>query len=120
MDGRPDSAARIRCRPARFFVVSGALKLVNNLTLALRRLQTILESYKTWVETIVGKHWVTYPAATLVGALEVLTFWLQWTSNLHSTEFLCNAIICTICEAFLIRRCYRVRMSHAPVSHSAH
>ncbi|EIW61689.1 uncharacterized protein TRAVEDRAFT_103202, partial [Trametes versicolor FP-101664 SS1] len=51
-------------------------------------IQTVLESYKTWVETIVGVHW--------------------WTSRLHCTEFLCNALICIICEAFLIRRCYRI------------
>ncbi|KAI0677355.1 hypothetical protein C8Q78DRAFT_1074062 [Trametes maxima] len=51
-------------------------------------LQTVLESYKTWIETIDGQHW--------------------WTSRLHCTEFLCNALICAVCEAFLIRRCYRI------------
>ena len=34
---------------------------------------------------------------------------LKWTNDLHFTEFLCNAIICSLCEVFLIRRCYRVR-----------
>ncbi|KAI0832615.1 hypothetical protein BC628DRAFT_333221 [Trametes gibbosa] len=47
-----------------------------------------LRVYKTWVETIDGKHW--------------------WTSPLHSTEFILNAFICSLCEAFLIRRCYRI------------
>ncbi|KAI0660805.1 hypothetical protein C8Q70DRAFT_912620 [Cubamyces menziesii] len=51
-------------------------------------LQTILESYKTWVETIEAKHW--------------------WVSRLHATEFICNAVICSLCEAFLVRRCYRI------------
>ncbi|KAI0720312.1 hypothetical protein C8T65DRAFT_826517 [Cerioporus squamosus] len=51
-------------------------------------LQTILESYKTWVVTVLGLHW--------------------WTSDLHFTEFLCNAIICSLCEVFLIRRCFRM------------
>ncbi|KAI9000833.1 hypothetical protein BD414DRAFT_451537 [Trametes punicea] len=50
--------------------------------------QTVLESYKTWVEVIEEKHW--------------------WTSRLHFTEFFCNAVICSLCEAFLIRRCYRI------------
>ncbi|KAI0335656.1 hypothetical protein GY45DRAFT_818149 [Cubamyces sp. BRFM 1775] len=51
-------------------------------------LQTVLESYKTWVETIEAKHW--------------------WVSHLHATEFICNAVICSLCEAFLVRRCYRI------------
>ncbi|KAH9899666.1 hypothetical protein C8Q73DRAFT_754153 [Cubamyces lactineus] len=51
-------------------------------------LQTVLESYKTWVETIDAKHW--------------------WVSHLHATEFICNAVICSLCEAFLVRRCYRI------------
>ncbi|KAH9850772.1 hypothetical protein C2E23DRAFT_734391 [Lenzites betulinus] len=51
-------------------------------------LQTVLESYKVWVETIDGKHW--------------------WTSPLHSTEFIFNALICSLCEVFLIRRCFRI------------
>ncbi|RPD66974.1 hypothetical protein L226DRAFT_565742 [Lentinus tigrinus ALCF2SS1-7] len=50
--------------------------------------QTVLESYKTWVVTVLELHW--------------------WTSNLHFTEFLCNSIICSLCEVFLIRRCYRM------------
>ncbi|KAI0772112.1 hypothetical protein BD413DRAFT_475321 [Trametes elegans] len=50
--------------------------------------QTVLESYKTWVETIMGLHW--------------------WSNRLHCTEFLLNALICTLCEIFLIRRCYRI------------
>ncbi|KAI0353026.1 hypothetical protein OH77DRAFT_1407940, partial [Trametes cingulata] len=58
-------------------------------------LQTVLESYKTWIETIIGKHW--------------------WTSRLHFTEFLCNALICSLCEAFLIRRCYRVTQRNMTV-----
>ncbi|KAI0375834.1 hypothetical protein BV20DRAFT_19187 [Pilatotrama ljubarskyi] len=57
--------------------------------------QTVLESYKTWVETIVGKHW--------------------WSSRLHFTEFLCNALICSLCEAFLIRRCYRISQRNLSV-----
>ncbi|TFK88931.1 hypothetical protein K466DRAFT_51941 [Polyporus arcularius HHB13444] len=51
-------------------------------------LQTVLESYKTWVVTVLELHW--------------------WTSKLHFTEFLCNAIICSLCEVFLIRRCFRM------------
>lgn len=32
--------------------------VIGSPTLILCRIQTILESYKTWVETIVGVHWV--------------------------------------------------------------
>ncbi|PCH40883.1 hypothetical protein WOLCODRAFT_16742 [Wolfiporia cocos MD-104 SS10] len=51
-------------------------------------LQTALETYKTWLELIVRRHW--------------------WTSPLHWAEFLLNGIICTLCEVFLIRRCWKV------------
>ncbi|KAI0638369.1 hypothetical protein C8Q77DRAFT_1154025 [Trametes polyzona] len=65
-----------------------ALRVYVIVLLVFSLLQTMLESYKTWVETIDGRHW--------------------WTSRLHSTEFFCNAIICSLCEAFLVRRCYRI------------
>ncbi|KAI0650549.1 hypothetical protein C8Q79DRAFT_392117 [Trametes meyenii] len=65
-----------------------ALRVYVVILLLFSLLQTVLESYKTWIETIDGQHW--------------------WTSRLHCTEFLCNALICALCEAFLIRRCYRI------------
>ncbi|KAI0774457.1 hypothetical protein C8Q74DRAFT_836706 [Fomes fomentarius] len=51
-------------------------------------LQTMLESYKVWGESIIAIHW--------------------WNNPLHFAEFLCNGIICTLCEGFLIRRCFRI------------
>ncbi|KAI9056501.1 hypothetical protein FKP32DRAFT_1682437 [Trametes sanguinea] len=65
-----------------------ALRVYVVLLLFFSLLQTVLESYKTWVEVINGLHW--------------------WTSRLHWTEFFFNALICGLCEAFLIRRCYRI------------
>ncbi|OSD04651.1 hypothetical protein PYCCODRAFT_1466107 [Trametes coccinea BRFM310] len=65
-----------------------ALRVYVVLLLFFSLLQTVLESYKTWVEVIDGLHW--------------------WTSKLHWTEFFFNALICALCEAFLIRRCYRI------------
>ncbi|EPS95980.1 hypothetical protein FOMPIDRAFT_85854 [Fomitopsis schrenkii] len=50
-------------------------------------LQTILETYKVWHEVIFKRHW--------------------YMSRLHWTEFLANGLICTFCEVFLIRRCWK-------------
>ncbi|KAL6305813.1 hypothetical protein BKA93DRAFT_197584 [Sparassis latifolia] len=51
-------------------------------------LQTALETYKVWLDVIIRKHW--------------------WTTPLHSTEYLLNGVICTLCEVFLIRRCWKL------------
>ncbi|KZT71470.1 hypothetical protein DAEQUDRAFT_763701 [Daedalea quercina L-15889] len=51
-------------------------------------LQTILETYKVWHEVIDQHHW--------------------YMSSLHWSEFLLNGLICTFCEAFLIRRCWKI------------
>ncbi|KZT02145.1 uncharacterized protein LAESUDRAFT_794327 [Laetiporus sulphureus 93-53] len=50
-------------------------------------LQTVLETYKVWMEVIDHLHWYIVP--------------------LYSTEFLLNGLICIMCEGFLIRRCWK-------------
>ncbi|KAI0750991.1 hypothetical protein C8Q80DRAFT_544580 [Daedaleopsis nitida] len=67
---------------------SVALRVYVFALLCFSLLQTILESYKVWVVVIDGLHW--------------------WTNRLHFTEFLCNALICSLCELFLVRRCYKM------------
>ncbi|KAI1796196.1 hypothetical protein LXA43DRAFT_657049 [Ganoderma leucocontextum] len=62
------------------------LRLYVFLLLLLSILQTMLMSYKAWVATIEVIQW--------------------WFSPLHVTETLCNALICTLCEGFLLRRCW--------------
>ncbi|KAM5535505.1 hypothetical protein V8D89_010842 [Ganoderma adspersum] len=57
------------------------------LLLLLSILQTMVMSYKAWVATIEVMQW--------------------WFSPVHVTETLCNALLCILCEMFLIRRCWR-------------
>ncbi|KAH8094953.1 hypothetical protein BXZ70DRAFT_347549 [Cristinia sonorae] len=51
-------------------------------------LQTGLASYKVWVVGIMDRHW--------------------WTRHLYNTDFFVNGIVCSVCEAFLIHRCWKV------------
>ncbi|CAL1700405.1 unnamed protein product [Somion occarium] len=57
------------------------------LLLALATLQTAIASYKVWIMTVEQRHW--------------------WTSHLYNTDFLVNGLICTVCETYLIRRCWK-------------
>ncbi|KAI0727301.1 hypothetical protein C8Q72DRAFT_841110 [Fomitopsis betulina] len=50
-------------------------------------LQTSLATYKVWHQVITQRHW--------------------YSTRLHWTEFLLCGFICTSCEAFLIRRCWK-------------
>ncbi|KAI0797003.1 hypothetical protein C8Q75DRAFT_221125 [Abortiporus biennis] len=51
-------------------------------------LETAISSYKVWVVAVFQRHW--------------------WTSNLYNTNFFINALICTTCEVYLIRRCWKM------------
>lgn len=65
-----------------------SLKLYVSILVFFSILQTALETYKTWSEVIAKEHW--------------------WKSPLHWAEFLLNGVICNLCEAFLIWRCWKI------------
>ncbi|KAH9927246.1 uncharacterized protein B0H18DRAFT_875712 [Fomitopsis serialis] len=80
------------------YLLQGATQAGQNDSVALRIyvvalellsiLQTTLETYKVWHEVIDHRHW--------------------YMSPLHWSEFLLNGLICTCCEAFLLRRCWKI------------
>ncbi|TBU46631.1 hypothetical protein BD309DRAFT_953784 [Dichomitus squalens] len=61
--------------------------------------QTVIESYKVWLVTIDLTHRARYLA--LLSKDEQIY-------PILSTEPLWNAVLCTLCESYLIRRCYKV------------
>jgi hypothetical protein len=68
-------------------------------------LQTILEDYKVWTVAVFHKSWVSlsqiFNAECLNG--------IKAGSPFLWTDFFLNGAICSMCEAFYIRRCWKVR-----------
>lgn len=95
------------------FTMYVSWKVASHLNLRVEgSIQTALETYKIWLEVIIREHWVGQFWNEV--PVRPLTVWnLQWRSHLHCTEFFVNGLICTLCETFLIRRCWKVRR-HLP------